>query len=74
MALHWKKKARSRRYPAETIKDADYTDDQEDLKNTPAEAEYQLHSLEQAAWGFSLNMDVNKTEFICFNEKAPPLL
>ena len=33
------KKARSRRYPAQTISDADYADDLALLANTPAQAE-----------------------------------
>ena len=33
-----KKKARSRRYPKETVTDADYTNDQVLLENTPAQA------------------------------------
>ena len=39
-------KKRSRRYPAQTITDADYTDDIAFLANTPAQAETQRHSLE----------------------------
>ena len=38
------KKARSRRYPAETIMDADYA-------NTSVQSESQLHSLEKATRG-----------------------
>ena len=43
------KKARSRRYPAQTITDADYADDIALLANTPVQAESLLHSLEKAA-------------------------
>ena len=39
-------KERSRRYPAQTITDADYADDIVLLANTPAQAETLLHSLE----------------------------
>ena len=39
-------KKRSRRYPAKTITDADYSDDIAILANTPAQAETLLHSLE----------------------------
>ena len=46
MALHNKKKARSRRYPADTITDADYADDIALLANTPTQAEFLLHSQE----------------------------
>ena len=36
MVLHFKKKARSRRYPAETITDTEFTDDHVLLTNTPS--------------------------------------
>ena len=39
-------KERSRRYPAQTIMDADYADDIALLVNAPAQAETLLHSLE----------------------------
>ena len=39
-------KARSRQYPAQTITDADYSNDLTLLANTPAQAESLLHSLE----------------------------
>ena len=39
-------KKRSKRYPAKTITDADYTDDLALLANTPNQAETLLHSLE----------------------------
>ena len=39
------KKARSRQYPAETVKDADYAYDLVLLANTPAQAESLLRSL-----------------------------
>ena len=44
-------KAQSRWYPAETIMDADYADDLTLLPNTPAQAKFLLHSLEQAKRG-----------------------
>ena len=44
-------KRRSKRYPAKTITDADYTDDLAILANTPNQAETLLHSLERAAVG-----------------------
>ena len=44
-------KARSCRYPLQTITDADYTDDIALLTNTPAQAESLPHSLEWAASG-----------------------
>ena len=53
-------KKRSRRYPAKTITDADYADDQ---------AETLLHSLERAAAGIGLHVNAHTTEFMCFNQK-----
>ena len=46
-------KERSRRYPVQTITDADYADDTVLLANTPAQAEILLHSLEQVAAGIN---------------------
>ena len=51
------KKARSRRYPRETITDTDFADDKVLLANTPTQAESQLHSLEQAAGGIDLHVN-----------------
>ena len=39
-------KERNRRYPAQTITDADYANDIALLANTPVQAEILLHSLE----------------------------
>ena len=57
-------KKRSRRYPAKTITDADYTDDIALL----AQAETLLHSLERAAAGIGLHVNAHKTEYMCFNQ------
>ena len=62
------KKKRSRRYPAKTITDADYTDDIASLANTPNQAETLLHSLEQAAIGIGLHVNAHKTEYMCYNQ------
>ena len=61
-------KERSRRYPAKTITDADYTDDIALLANAPAQAETLLHSLERAAAGIGLHVNAHKTEYMCFNQ------
>ena len=61
-------KERSRRYPAHTITDTDYTDDIALLANVPAQAETLLHSLEQAAVGIGLHVNVHKTEYMSFNQ------
>ena len=37
------------------------------LSNIPAQAESLLHSLEQAAGGIGLHVNVTKTKFIYFN-------
>ena len=47
-------KERSRKYPAQTIADADYADDIAFLANSPAQAETLLHTLERAAAGIGL--------------------
>ena len=56
--LALKKRARSRRYPAGTITDADYADDITLLANTPAQAESLLDSLEQAAGDIGLHVNI----------------
>ena len=61
-------KERSRRYPAKTITNTDYSDDIALLANTPAQAETLLHSLERAAAGISLHVNAHKTEYMCFNQ------
>ena len=61
-------KERSRRYPAKTITDTDYADGIVLLANAPTQAETLLHSLEQAAAGIGLHVNVHKTEYLCFNQ------
>ena len=61
-------KKRSRRYPAKTITNADYTDDIAILANTPNQAETQLHSLERATAGIGLHVNAHKTEYMCYNQ------
>ena len=61
-------KKRSRRYPAKTITDADYSNDIVILANTPNQAETLLHSLEQAAAGIGLHVNAHKTEYMCYNQ------
>ena len=51
-------KERIRRYPLQTISDADYTDDIALLAYTPAQAEILLHSLERAAGDIGLYVSV----------------
>ena len=54
-------KERSRRYPAQTITDMDYTNDIVPLANTPIEAETQLHSRERTAVRLGLHVNADKT-------------
>ena len=61
-------KKKSRRYPAKTITDADYTDDIVLLTNTPNQAEILLHSLERAAEGIGPHVNAHKTEHMCYNQ------
>ena len=63
-------KERSRKYPAQTITDADYADDIALLANTPTQAECLLHSLEQAAGGIDLHVNADKTEYMGFNQRG----
>ena len=63
-------KEKSRRWPAQTITDADYADDMAHLAKTPAQAETQLLSLERTPTGIGSHVNVNKTEFMCFNQRG----
>ena len=59
---------RSRRYPAQTITDMDYTYGIALLANTSTQAESLLHSLERAAGGIGLHVNTDKIEHMCFNQ------
>ena len=61
-------KERSRRYPAQPITNADYADDIALPANAHAQVETLLHSLERAAAGIGLHLNVHKTEYVCFNQ------
>ena len=63
-------KERSRRYPAKTITDTDYTNDKVLLANAPAQAKTLLHSLEWAAAGIGLHVNAHKMEYMCFNQTS----
>ena len=62
------KKKRSRKYPTQTITDADYADDIAILANTPNQAETLLHRMERAAAVISLHVNAHKTEYMCYNQ------
>ena len=61
---------RSRKYPAQTITDADYVDGIALSVNTPTEAETLLRKVEQAAAGIRLYVNTDKTEYMCFNQRG----
>ena len=61
-------KARNRRYPAQTITDADCANDVGLLANTPTQAESLLHSPEKAAGSIEPYVNADKTEYMCFNQ------
>ena len=63
-------KERSRRYPAQTITDADYVEDIALLANIPAKAKILLHRPEQAAAGIGFHANTDKTEYVCFNQRG----
>ena len=63
-------KERSRRYPAQTITDADNAEDIALLANTPAQGETLIHSLERATAGIGLHVNAHKTEYMCFNQRG----
>ena len=62
-------KERSRKYPTQTITDANYTDDIALLANVPAQAETLLHNLKWAAAGIGLHVNAHKTEYMCLNQR-----
>ena len=49
---------------------ADYTNDIVLLANTPVQAKFLLHSLEQAVGGITLHVNANKIENMCFNQEG----
>ena len=63
-------KERSRRYPAQTIMDADYVHNVAFLANTIAKAKTLLHSLERASAGRGLHVNTHMTEYKCYNQRG----
>ena len=59
---------KERRYPAQTITNANYADDIALLASAPAQADAQPHSLELVAAGIGLRVNEHKTEYMCFNQ------
>ena len=56
------KKARSKRFPVETITDVEYAGGIELLANTPTQTESLLYSVKQAAGDIGLHKNAGKTE------------
>ena len=56
--------------PTQTITDTDYTDDIALIANTPPQTKSLLHCLEWAAGGIGLHVNVDKTEYKCFNQSG----
>ena len=52
------------------LTDADYVDDIALLANTPTQAKFLLHSLEQAAGDICLHKNEDKMEYFCFNQEG----
>ena len=63
-------KESSRRYPAQTITTVDYADDIALLANSSTQAESSQHSLERAAGSLGLHVNVDNTEYMCFNQRG----
>ena len=63
-------KARSKRYPAQTITDVDYADDITLLANTSVFAESLLRNQEWPAGGIGLHVNADKTVLISFNQRG----
>ena len=63
-------KERTRKYPVQTITDADYADDIALLANTPTQDQTLLHSLERAAADIGLHVNADKTEYMCLNQRG----
>ena len=63
-------KVRSKRYPAQTITDADYAENIALKVNAPTQAKSLLHSLERKAGGIGLHVNADKTDYMCFNKRG----
>ena len=64
------KQSRNRRYPTESMTDADYTADQRFFTNIPAQAEYLQYTPEQTIGDIGLYLNTNKIEFMYFKQKC----
>ena len=68
--LNATKKARCRRYPAETMTDADHVDDIALLENTHDQVESLLHSVEKAAGDSGFYVNANRIENACLKREV----
>ena len=59
-----------RRYSAHIITDVDYANDIALIVKTSAQVETLLHSLERAAGVIGFNVNADKTEYMCFNQRV----
>ena len=59
---------KSTRYPAVNITDADYADDISIITNNLREENVLLHSIEKSAKEIKLHINVDKTEYMTFNQ------
>ena len=62
--------ARSRRFQAETITDVDYLEELTLLANTSTQTESVQLKPEQAARDIGLDVNVNKTKYMCFKREG----
>ena len=64
------KRARGKRYPVQTIMNAEYADDIALLANTPTQVKSLLHNLEQSAGDIGLFVNADKMDNMYFNQKG----
>ena len=62
--------ARSRRYPSESMPDADYAGDVVLRTKTPSQAVSLLHGIDQASGGIVLLVNTNKAAFMYFKREV----
>ena len=63
-------KERNRRYPTQTITEADNADDIAPQTNKPSQGKTLLHSLERAATGIGLLDNTDKMDYMCFSQRG----
>ena len=63
-------KAKSRRYPAKKITDANYADDLALFSDKIDDAESLFHAVEEAAARIGLYVNAKKTEYVCYKQNG----